>query len=97
MARIYRLQLDATTLSEIAAGKVVATEILKFDSNSEIQDFTKDPEGFVRKVGLYTPNMTFNGLRLPKGTTLQQIASNPSMVSKVDVIHESTCQLAWDF
>jgi len=98
MARIYRLQLNKATTQALQQGKSIATEIMVFDSDDEKRDFVKDPEAFARKAGLLTDDMPFNGLVLPSGITLDKLQNDPSLVTTMGpaVIHEPSCQLAWD-
>ncbi len=97
MARIYRLQINSVCTQALKEGKDIVTDIMAFDSDDEKYEFVSNPEGFSRKVGFITDDMPFNGLKLSPGITLEELQKNSSLIARApDVVHESSCQLAWD-
>lgn len=96
MARVYRLQLNAKSLSDLRSTKTPVTEFLCFDTQTEMKEFLNDPEGFARAVGLITSDMPFNGLNFPKGISKEQLLSNlPPVTTGPAVFHDPSCQLGW--
>ena len=96
MAKIYRLQADKKLLDslEYTPRDTLVTEIVKFDNHDERLEFIKDPERFVRKIGLYTEEMEFNGVRPYKNHTLEQLQANPSLMADVpELEHTGDCQM----
>ena len=97
MAKIYRIQLTPAIINSAKNGKIIETEILKFESKDELIEFINDPEKFVRKIGLYTEEMEFRGFTKPLTITIDDVLQDDFKINKVEVLHESTCQLAWAF
>ena len=94
MARIYRLQLSPELVEAIRNDETVATEIIKFDSTDEKKLFLKDPEVFCRNLGIYTPSMKYQGLGVPEDA-LQAVKNDLQLLT--EVIHDSDCQMRWNF
>ena len=98
MAYIYRLQINKKIIEKINNGHSLVTEKIFFESEDEKKIFINNPEKFVREIGLYTNEMTFNGIKLPDGITLEMLKENPHTIrDDVPVSHESSCQLYWDW
>ena len=84
MALVYRLQFDKHTL-----GRSVPDMIIRLETNEEIMRMANDPIPFLKEIGAYMDGMDTSGLENPPDEV--------SKSNKYDVIHESSCQLAWAF
>ncbi|MEL7454842.1 MAG: hypothetical protein AAGJ50_15905 [Pseudomonadota bacterium] len=84
MALVYRLQFDKHSL-----GKELPDMIIRLESNAEIQRMASDPVPFLQEIGAFMSGMDTSALANPPADVLNS--------KKYDVIHESSCQLAWDF
>lgn len=84
MALVYRLQYDKHTKS-----RTVPDMIIRLETTDEIRRMSNDPVPFLKEIGAFIEGMDTAALEnAPK----EVLDSN-----KYDVIHETSCQLAWDF
>ncbi|MTJ04090.1 MAG: hypothetical protein FH759_05265 [Sediminimonas qiaohouensis] len=84
MALVYRLQFDKHTQT-----RTEPDMIIRLESNDEIKRMVSDPVEFLKEIGAFIEGMDVSGLMDPPEEVLKS--------NKYDVIHETSCQLAWAF